>query len=208
MPFSRFDQVNEEKKTIILETALDAFIENSFKVASINKISKNAGLSAGALYYYFQDKEDLFNTTLDYAQRELWNLFGEIETLFETYGYWEGITELVLKRFELNITHPRYMKLFQRVLLSKDAIELEGRNKLMKGFNDIFEYGYKHGYIRTDLPKEFLFSIHFNMTITINQWLLQDNENLSSEELHINALKELSIKAVNMIKSAMTDEEA
>ena len=207
MPFNRFDQVNEEKKTIILETALDAFIENSFKVASINKISKNAGLSAGALYYYFQDKEDLFYTTLDYAQRELWNLFGEIESLFETNGYWEGITELVLKRFEVSISHPRYMKLFQRVLLSKDAIELEGRNKLMEGFNDIFEYGYNNGHLRTDLPKEFLFSIHFNMTITINQWLLQDNENLSSEELDLETLKQLSIKAVKMIKSAMTNEE-
>jgi len=208
MPFSRFEQVNEEKKTIILETALDAFIENSFKAASINKISKNAGLSAGALYYYFQDKEDLFYTTLDYAQRELWNLFGEIENLFETYGYWEGITELVMKRFEVSISHPRYMRLFQRVLLSKDAVELEGRNKLMEGFSDIFEYGYDNGHIRTDLPKAFLFNIHFNMTITINQWLLLDHENISSENLDLETLKQLSVKAVNMIKSAMTDEEA
>lgn len=206
MPFKRFEQLDDKKRTTILETALDAFVENSFKVASINKISKNAGLSSGALYYYFQDKEDLFYTTLDYTSKVLWKHFGQINSLFEEYGYWEGITEIVLKRLELSLIYPKYMRLFQRVLLSKDEVELEGRSRLIQGFNDIFEYGYANGHIRKDLPKGLLFNIHFNMTITINEWILQGDMAFSDEEINMSALRELSLKGVDMIRAAMAKE--
>jgi len=207
MPIARFELLNEEKKTMILETSLDAFIENNFTAASINKISKAAGLSAGALYYYFEDKEDLFYTTLEYAKGDLFSEFGDLDTLFETHGYWEGIREFVLKRFELNLKHARYMRLFQRILLSSDPVELKGRDKLMTIFNHIFEYGYSNGYIRNDLPKDFLFDMHFNMIITINQWMLKDYEKFVSKELSIEDLRGLSVTAVGMVKSAMKVKE-
>ncbi|MGB3368529.1 MAG: TetR/AcrR family transcriptional regulator [Acidaminobacteraceae bacterium] len=207
MPIARFKQLDEDKKINILETALDAFIENNFTAASINKISKAAGLSAGALYYYFEDKEDLFYTTLDYAKGDLFKEFGDLGTLFETHGYWEGIKVFVLKRFELNQKHARYMRLFQRILLSKDNVELKGRDIFLSMFKEIFEYGYNNGYIRSDLPKEFLFDMHFNMIITINQWMLKDYEKFLNKELAIEDLIELSITAVGMIKSAMKVRE-
>ena len=116
LPYNRFEQLDEKKRLNVLETALDEFTKNSFKSSSINQISKKAGLSAGALYYYFEDKEDLFYSTLDYAVKRLWNHVGDTKTLFEEYGYWEGITEIVLKRLELSKTHPKYMKLFYRVI--------------------------------------------------------------------------------------------
>lgn len=207
MPIARFELINEEKKIKILETALDAFIENNFTAASINKISKAAGLSAGALYYYFEDKEDLFYTTLDYAKGDLFSEFGDLDTLFEIHGYWDGIREFVLKRFELNLKHAKYMRLFQRILLSNDPVEVKGRDKLMIMFNQIFNYGYENGYIRADLPREFLFDMHFNMIITINQWMLKDYKKFVSKELSIEDLRELSVTAVGMIKSAMMSKE-
>lgn len=207
MPYDRFEQLDEKKRLNILETALDAFIENSFKSASINKISKKAGLSAGMLYYYFENKEDLFYTTLDYAVKVLWNHVGDIKTLFQEYGYWEGITEIVLKRFELSISHPKYMKLFYRVLLSEDEVELEGRSRFLAPFYEIFEYGYTNGYIRNDLPKDLLFDMHFNMTITVNKWTLREQFDTSKETLDSWNLRELSVKTVNMIRLAMSNEE-
>lgn len=207
MPHNRFEQLDEKKRLNILEIALDEFNEKSFKSASINQISKKAGLSAGMLYYYFQNKEDLFYTTLDYVVKSLWNQVGDIKTLFQEYGYWEGITKTVLKRFELSISHPKYMKLFYRVLLSEDEVELEGRSRFLEPFYEIFEYGYTNGYIRRDLPKDLLFDIHFNMTITVNKWTLREQFDTSKETLDSWNLKELSVNTVNMIKAAMSKEE-
>lgn len=205
MPYKRFDELNEEKKRLILETAMAAFASNSFKAASINSISKEAGLSAGALYYYFEDKKDLYYATLEHVSKVLSHYFGNMVTLFDQKGYWEGISEVVLKRLELSRSQPQSMRLFQRVLLSDDPVEFEGRQRLMAGFKEIFDYGYERGFIRKDLPRDFLFMMHFNMTITVNQFTLKTFTDSDTFGPQNENLRQLSMKAVDMIRAAMTE---
>lgn len=207
MPYKRFDELDEEKKTLILQTALDIFSENSFKLASINKISKEANLSAGALYYYFEDKKDLFNTTLNYMSREFMMDIGGLDTLFEEQGYWQGIKGLVRKRLALGSKQPKYMRLFHRILLSEDEQEMDAKETLLINFREIFNYGYDHGFLRQDMPKDFLFRMHFNMTLTVNQWTIQRNMNKDQDPLTMDELEVISMKAVDMIYSAMSTSD-
>ena len=60
MPTSTFFNLTEEKKKKIIEAAKKEFLEHSFYDASINRIIKDAGISRGAFYMYFQNKEDIF----------------------------------------------------------------------------------------------------------------------------------------------------
>lgn len=204
MPYKRFHQLNEEKKSLIIETAIDEFLEKSFKVASINQISKRAGLSAGALYYYFEDKEDLFYTVLEHTAGALWGLFEDLNTLFDEYGYWDGIETIVMKRLELTRNQPKYLKLLERVLITTDEVEMKGQKKLMSGLRNIFEYGYENGHIRTDMPKEFLFAIHFNLTLTINQWMIKEWSDQKIDAMDIKDVQMFVEKAVGMIRSALS----
>jgi len=204
MPYARLAKLKEEKRTKIMETALDEFLEKNFDSASINQISKKAGLSAGALYYYFEDKEDLFYTTLEYVSLCLMNEVGDLNNILGEHGFWEGIKTFVQRRLKFTITHPRHMKLFHRVLNSNDPVEFEGRERFLQPFSIIFDYGYAHGYIRTDLPKELVFNIHLSMTLAINKWSL-DSPLFTEHDLE--ELGALSEKAVNMIKSAIGKEE-
>ncbi len=55
MPYKRFDELDPIKKQSIIDKSIEAFAENSFKAASLNGISREVGISAGALYYYFED---------------------------------------------------------------------------------------------------------------------------------------------------------
>lgn len=206
MAYNRFEQLDEIKKNTIIEAALDEFNEHSFKVASINKISKRAGLSAGALYYYIEDKTDLFYTILDVTIDKLWQVSGNLNSLFEEFGYWDGISTFVLKRFELSLSHPKYMKLINRILISEDDVELQGRKRLMVGFKEIFKYGYENGYIRKDLPKELLFNIHFNMTITINQWMIKEYSMISKDSANSEEVETILVNAVQLIKNALTKD--
>ena len=53
---------NEEKTTLqmILSAAIQEFLEKGFTSASLRNIAKKAGVTTGALYGYYDSKEDLF----------------------------------------------------------------------------------------------------------------------------------------------------
>ncbi|MFO7720179.1 MAG: TetR/AcrR family transcriptional regulator, partial [Gillisia sp.] len=49
----------EATRNLITETAFQQFYKNGFKATSINEIMKAAGLSKGAFYHNFKNKDDL-----------------------------------------------------------------------------------------------------------------------------------------------------
>ncbi len=62
-----FDRADPDKKKRVLEAGMDQFSTYGFKQANINVIAKEAGISIGLMYKYFETKEDLFMTVLDAA---------------------------------------------------------------------------------------------------------------------------------------------
>ncbi len=205
MAFERFFTLDKMKQEHILRIALEEFADHSFNLASINRISKRAGLSAGALYYYFSNKEDLFNSVLDFVLGSLYDLNLNVEDLLLKEGYWKGIEKLVFKRFSNGVENPILLAFIQRVMQSSDPTEKEGQDKIRKSFLKIFEYGYERQEIRQDLPKSFLFEIHYSLVIQVNQWMMThlDEKVISGD---MDNLKELCEKAVGMIQRAMTSE--
>ena len=61
-----FAKISDEKRQRILDTAISVFAENGFTGANINTIAAEAGVSIGAMYNYFETKEDLFLTVIDH----------------------------------------------------------------------------------------------------------------------------------------------
>lgn len=59
MPTERFYNLPKEKKEIIKKAAMAEFVRVPFEKASINKIIKEAGISRGSFYTYFEDKHDI-----------------------------------------------------------------------------------------------------------------------------------------------------
>ncbi len=51
---------NKETRERLLESARSEFIEKGYAKASLRKICAGAGVTTGALYFFFKDKEDLF----------------------------------------------------------------------------------------------------------------------------------------------------
>lgn len=60
MPKDLFFALSQEKKTRIIEAAIEEFSKVIYHDASINQIIKNAEISRGSFYQYFEDKDDLF----------------------------------------------------------------------------------------------------------------------------------------------------
>ena len=49
--------IREEKKDLILTTALKIFAEEGYHASSVNKIADKANISKGLIYNYFDSKE-------------------------------------------------------------------------------------------------------------------------------------------------------
>ena len=78
MATARFLKLSEEKKQRILQAGFEEFARYPFRDASINRIIKNAEISRGSFYTYFEDKMAL----LCFILGELIEKFGE-----EVYGF-------------------------------------------------------------------------------------------------------------------------
>lgn len=72
----RFAVISEEKREQILSAAISEFAQNGFNGTSINKVAKRAKISIGAMYSYFESKDDLFLTVVE-------KLFHVLEMILE-----------------------------------------------------------------------------------------------------------------------------
>ena len=80
MPSERFFKLSEDKQQRIIEASMDEFIASGMHDASINRLIKDADISRGSFYTYFEDKDDLFNfifSTLKHSSASI--ILDEIE---------------------------------------------------------------------------------------------------------------------------------
>lgn len=67
----------------ILKTAKNEFLDKGFKSSSLRDIAKKSGLTTGAIYGYFPDKETLFDTIVKKEADFLINSFSKMQKEFE-----------------------------------------------------------------------------------------------------------------------------
>lgn len=66
-------------KEAIIEAALRVFYRRGVTKTSLTHIAKEAGVTRGAIYWHFRDKQDLFETLLDQGQLPLETLTKQIQ---------------------------------------------------------------------------------------------------------------------------------
>ncbi|MDE5933818.1 MAG: TetR/AcrR family transcriptional regulator [Lachnospiraceae bacterium] len=71
--------VKEERETKekLIDSARAEFMEKGYAKASLRKICANAGVTTGALYFFFEDKEDLFRAIVEPPFTALVNMLQE-----------------------------------------------------------------------------------------------------------------------------------
>lgn len=84
MPSDRFLNLKQEKKKVILQAAVKEFSSVPYEQVSINQIIKNAGISRGSFYTYFEDKKDLLQYLMEDTKERVFR--GIVDTLRENGG--------------------------------------------------------------------------------------------------------------------------
>jgi AcrR family transcriptional regulator len=60
----KFRRRKDERPAEIVEAALQVFAEKGFAAAKLDEIARRAGVSKGAVYLYFETKEDIFRAVV------------------------------------------------------------------------------------------------------------------------------------------------
>src|SRR5436190_11854477 len=108
MPLPRFEKLDPPRKTSILAAAAEEFGERGFEGASYNRIIERAGISKGAMYYYFADKDDLYRTVLD-AALALWLSDVGFQTFEadDAEAFWRACREMYERSLRFMLADPK-----------------------------------------------------------------------------------------------------
>lgn len=108
----------EETRQSILMTALKAFSEKGYAATSISYIAKEAGISKGLTYHYFNSKEDLLHGIFHYL-----NSFGsEAIQLLQNKSPQEQLKLTVEMTFEYILKNPDLMRFMTSLALQPEAM--------------------------------------------------------------------------------------
>jgi len=68
-----------DRRNQVLDAAADCFCHHGFHGASIAVISKNAGMSAGHIYHYFENKEAIIAAIVERDLNQVMSIFDQIQ---------------------------------------------------------------------------------------------------------------------------------
>jgi len=101
------DKIREERRSQILDAALDAFAQKGLHDTKVSEIAARAGVSQGTVYWYFDSKEELFKAVFtDRVEMMFQPLFAtaldeSLSPAKRILGISQAILELTAEREEI-----------------------------------------------------------------------------------------------------------
>lgn len=116
----QYEEIREEKKSLIMDVALEHFASEGYYSTTINHIAKHAGISKGLMYNYFESKEALLVAILKRSVMEIYKYF---DTNKDGYLSEEEF-EFFVRKISLLLYEKRsFWKLFFQLVMQKEVRE-------------------------------------------------------------------------------------
>ncbi len=109
-------------RKLILDTALDVFLNEGYSKTTIAKISQQARVGYGTVYSHFKGKDDILSKVVDSVMDEFYNLLEvpfDPDTLEDARKIYYN---LVLTSFRLAEQHRPIMKVYQEAMGQSETI--------------------------------------------------------------------------------------
>ncbi len=155
--------------------ASEEFAARGFEKASYNTIIEKCKLSKGVMYYYFDDKLDLFNTILEEANDCYLQYIGEWKSCKTRDEFWAQVKELFYKSMAFFEEDPKAARLVAMSMnhpeiLSKTYAQLEAASA--SWFLQVLKEGQSLEAVREDIPMDYLLRLIFGFGQASDQWML------------------------------------
>lgn len=184
MPSStRYQRMDPETQRRILDAARVEFLAHGYEDASINRIIQAAGIHKGSLYYYFEDKADLFVRVIQDAQDVMRRAVSDLDVdavmQHPPEDFWGYMERASLQKVAFAAARPDLTRLssdFMRQARKPGAparftaFLQEARNLMIP----LLELGQRQGVVRTDLPLDMLMDLLMAVGEVMNAPILDD----------------------------------
>ena len=107
----------QKTRQYLLDAALEVFWRDGVNRASLQAIAQEAGVTRGALYWHFKNKEDLFETLFEQQYADFFAAFND-QTLRDNQDVWTHLQHNLTTMFETLATRESKHK-FCNVMFSK-----------------------------------------------------------------------------------------
>lgn len=178
--FSKFFNLDKEKQDRIINAAIKVFAQKGYDSASTNEIVKEAGISKGLLFHYFQNKKQLFFFLFDYCYNIIADEFYKKVDLTET-DFFNRMRQSVMIKMELLNQYPDIFNFIQEAFMQDSA---EIKEELDKMKQELTAINIEKVYEGIDLSK-FRDDVDIQKILKIITWTF---EKLSDEELLMSKL--------------------
>jgi AcrR family transcriptional regulator len=115
---TQFREIREEKKSLLMDVALRQFASEGYHNTTISKIARQAGISKGLIYNYFESKEELLSEIISKS-------FDEIAKYFDPDhdGHLsEAEFELFIRKLFMIVREKLpFWRLFYQLLMQKEV---------------------------------------------------------------------------------------
>jgi TetR/AcrR family transcriptional regulator len=144
---SRRAPATRDTKERVLNAALSVFAERGYQAATVEEIAERAGMTKGAVYYWFRDKEDL---ACD-LQGQLWTQIAtEAQRVLDPDANAVDNLKLAFRGYLLSLDDSAQARFFLRDCWAVASLDTAGREHLEMGVGlvqRLVEDGIKFGHI-------------------------------------------------------------
>lgn len=137
----QFEEMREEKRALIMDTALMHFANEGYHNTTISHIAKHAGISKGLMYNYFNSKEELLNKIIDRSMEDIFIHFDPDHDGYLSEDEFELFIRVLFTHVRENLS---FWRLFYQLVLQKDV-----RDQFLKsyigGTNSVQEFSPVNG---------------------------------------------------------------
>lgn len=147
-----FDNIPEEKRLRLIETAIRVMGRKGISNAKIEDIAREMGVSYGSIYSYFATKDDLAHTIITMGIELQRKTFEQPVKHTDTFSHIEAVLERSLK---LGLEQPDLICLWHETSLPHNAQYSEHTSELYRQgvleWKSILKKGIERGDIRDDI---------------------------------------------------------
>ncbi|RYF16387.1 MAG: TetR/AcrR family transcriptional regulator [Comamonadaceae bacterium] len=142
----------DRSQSTILAAARDEFAEFGLGGARVDRIAERAGLNKRLIYYYFEDKEKLFQAVLEQAYRDIREEEAKLRLLDLDPA--TAVRRLIEFTWDYYLAHPEFMTLLNSANLHKARHLAESRrareltSPLVETLAAVLERGRREGSFR------------------------------------------------------------
>ncbi|NBG88824.1 TetR/AcrR family transcriptional regulator [Isachenkonia alkalipeptolytica] len=164
--YSNFHKLKEEKKKQILSSAMEEFRQYGFEKASTIEIAKNAKISKGALFNYFNTKRDLYVYLIDYSLQVIEGFYEKIDlTEQDLFKRIENVGLLKL------YTQQKYPYVFDFLTSTREEGSPEVKEIIIEKTEYIYKQGISKIYQNIDYSK-FREDIDIEKAVEVINWTM------------------------------------